>query len=94
MTPLAPIRSAGRYPSGTTVGQAHPISTGIRIQSLVDCFGLGAHECAAVVFLVMQLIRMGRIDGIRQGIPGALMGTDRVHPQHLIGVDWAQNQSR
>ena len=33
------------------------------------------------------------IDGIRLGIPGSMMGTDRVRPHHLIGVDWAQSQS-
>ena len=64
------------------------------IQSLVDCFGLGAHVCAAVAFLVVRLIRIGRIDGIRPGIPGSVIGTDRVRPHHLIGVDWAQNQSK
>ena len=53
MTPLAPMRGVGSYPSGTTVGRAQPISPGIRIQSLVDCFGLGAHVCATVAFLVM-----------------------------------------
>ena len=36
---------------------------------------------------------IGRIDGIRPGIPGSVIGTDRVRPHHLIGVDWAQNQS-
>ena len=61
---------------------------------MVDCFGLGAHVCAAVAFLVVRLIRIGRIDGIRLGTPGSVMGTDRVRPHHLIGVDWAQNQSR
>ena len=76
------------------MGRAQPISAGIRIQSLVDCFGLGAHVCAAVAFLVMQLIRIGRIDGIRPGILGSVIGTDRVRPHHLIGVDWAQNQSK
>ena len=76
------------------MGQAQPISPRIRIQSLVDCFGLGAHVCAVVEFLVVQLIRIGQIDGIRLGIPGSVMGTDRVRPHHLIGVDWAQNQSR
>ena len=76
------------------MGQAQPISPGIRIQSLVDCFGLGAHVCAAVAFLVMRLIRIGWIDGIQLGIPGSMIGTDRVHPHHLIGVDCAQNQSR
>ena len=50
MTPLAPMRGVGSYPNGTTVGQAQPTSPGIRIQSLVDWFGLGAHVCAAVVF--------------------------------------------
>ena len=50
--------------------------------------------CAAVAFLVVRLIPIGRIDGIRLGIPGSMMGTDRVRPHHLIGVDWAQNQSR
>ena len=50
--------------------------------------------CAAVAFLVVPLIRIGRIDGFRPGIPGSVMGTDRVCPHHLIGVDWAQNQSR
>ena len=59
------------------------------MQSLVDCFGLGAYVCAAVAFLVVRLIRIGRIDGIRPGIPGSY-----VHPRHLIGVDWAQNQSK
>ena len=75
-----------------TVGRAQPISPRIRIQSLVDCFGLGAHVCAAVVVLVMQLISIGQIDRIQPGIPGSVMGTDRVHPHHLIGVDWAQNR--
>ena len=50
--------------------------------------------CAAVAFLVMQLIQIGRIDVNRLGIPGSVMGTDRVRPHHLIGVDWAQNLSR
>ena len=76
------------------VGQAQPISPRIRIQSLVDCFGLGAHVCAVVAFLVVRLIWIDRIDGIRLGIPGSVMETDRVCPHHLIGVDWAQNQSR
>ena len=44
------------------MGQTQPISPGIRIQSLVDCFGLGAHVCAAVAFLVMRLIQIGQID--------------------------------
>ena len=39
------------------------------------------------------VIQIGRIDGIRPGILGSMMGTDRVCPHHLIGVDWAQNQS-
>ena len=76
------------------MGQAQLISPGIRIQSLVDCFGLGAHVCAMVAFLVVQLIRIGQIDVNRPGIPGSVMGTDRVCPHHLIGMDWAQNQSR
>ena len=76
------------------MGQAQLISPGLRIQSVVDWFGLGAHVCAAVAFLVVRLIRIGWIDGIRPGIPGSVMGTDRVCPHHLIGVDWAQNQSR
>ena len=54
-----------------------------------DCSGLGAHVCVAVAFLVMQLIQIGRIDGNQPGIPGSMMVTDRVHPHHLIGVDWA-----
>ena len=82
------------YLAGRRMGQAQLISPRIRIQSLVDCFGLGAHVCAAVEFLVVRLIRIGQIDGIQPGIPGSVMGTDRVRPHHLIGVDWAQNQSR
>ena len=73
------------------MGRAQPISPGIRIQSLVDCFGLGAHVCAMVAFLVVQLIQIGRIDGILLGIRGFVMGTDRVCPHHLIRMDWAQN---
>ena len=76
------------------MGRAQPISPGIQIQSLVDCFGLGAHVCAAVAFLVVRLIQIGRIDGIQPGILGSMIGTDRVCPHHLIGMDWAQNQSR
>ena len=76
------------------MGQAQPISPGIQIQSLVDCFGLGAHVCALGAFLVVRLIRIGRIDVNRPIIPGSVMGTDRVRPRHLIGMDWAQNQSR
>ena len=94
MTPLAPMSGVGSYPSETMMGRAQPISPGIRIQSLVDCFGLGVQVCAAVAFLVVQLIWIGRMDGIRLGIPGSVMGTNRVCPYHLIGVDWAQNQSR
>ena len=33
-------------------------------------------------------------DEIRLGDLGPMMGIDRVWPHHLIGVDWAQNQSR
>ena len=94
MTPLALMYDAGSQPSGVMVGRAWPISPRIRIQYLVDCFGLGAHACVAVAFLVMRLIRIGQIDGNQPGIPGSMMGTDRVCPHHLIGVDWAQNQSR
>ena len=47
-----------------------------------------------MAFLVVRLIWIGRIDGIRLGIPGSMMGTDRVRPHHLIGVDLAQNQSK
>ena len=49
--------------------------------------------CAAVAFLVVQLIRIGWIDGIRPVIPGSMIGTDRVRPHHLIGVDWGQTLS-
>ena len=94
MMPLASMCNVGRQPSGATVGQAQPILPGIQIQSLVDCFGLGAYVCATLAFLVMRLIRIGWINGIRPGIPGSVIGIDRVHPYHLIGVDWAQNQSR
>ena len=92
--PLAPICGAGSLPSGVTDGTSPTDLPRIRIQSLVDCFGLGAHMCAAVAFLVMRLIWIGPIDVNRPGIPGSMMGTDRVRPHHLIGVDWAQNQSR
>ena len=88
------MRGAGSQASGVTDGTSPPISPRIQIQSLVDWFGLGAHVSAAVAFLVVQLIRIGWIDGIRPGIPGSVIGTDRVCPHHLIGVDWAQNQSR
>ena len=57
------------------------------------CYGLGAHVCVAVVFLVMQWIPIGQIDGNRPGNPGSMMGISRVCPHHLIGVDWAQDQS-
>ena len=88
------MRGAGSQPSGMTDRTSPTDFPGTRIQSLVDCFGLGAHVCAAVAFLVMRLIRIGWIDGIRLGIPGSVTGTNRVCPHHLIGVDWAQNQSR
>ena len=47
----------------------------------------------AVTFVshVMDIDRSN--DGIQLGDPGSMMGIDRVHPHHLIGVDWAQNQS-
>ena len=54
---------------------------------------VGAHVCVAVAFLVMQWIPIGQIDGNQPGNPGSMMGIDRVHPHHLIGVDWAQDQS-
>ena len=94
MTLLASMLDVGSQPSGATEGRAQPISPRIRIQSLVDYFGLGAHVSATVAFLVVRLIRIGQIDGNRLGILGSMMGTDRVCPHHLIGVDWAQNQSR
>ena len=50
MMPLAPMSGVGSYPSGTMMGQAQQISPRIRIQSLVDWFGLEAHVCAAVAF--------------------------------------------
>ena len=88
------MSGAGSLHSGMTDGTSPTDLPRIRIQSMVDCFGLGAHVCAAVVFLVVRLIRIGRIDVNRPGIPGSVMGIDRVRPHHLIGVDWAQNQSR
>ena len=69
MSPIAPLalmRGADSKPSRVTDGLSQPISPRIRIQSLVDCFGLGAHVCAAVAFLVVRLIRIGQIDGIRR----------------------------
>ena len=42
----------------------------------------------------MRWISIGQIDGIRLGDPGPMIGIDRVHPHHLIGVDWAQDQSK
>ena len=33
-------------------------------------------------------------DGIQPGDPGPMMGIDRDWPHHLIGVDWAHDQSR
>ena len=47
--PLALMCGASSQHSGVIVG-THPISPRIRIQSLVDCFGLRAHVCAAVAF--------------------------------------------
>ena len=88
------MRGAGSYPSGVTDRTSPTDLPGIRILSLVDCFGLGAHVSAAVAFLVVRLIQIGPIDLNRPGIPGSVMGTDRVCPHPLIGVDWAQNQSR
>ena len=48
----------------------------------------------AVTFLshAMEIDRSN--DGIRLGDLGPMMGIDRVHPHHLMGVEWAQNQSR
>ena len=47
----------------------------------------------AVMFFscMMDIDRLN--DGIQLGDPGSMMGIDRVHPHHLIGLDWAQNQS-
>ena len=33
-------------------------------------------------------------DEIRLVYPGPMMGIDRVQSHHLIGMDWAQNQSK
>ena len=44
-----------------------------------------------MAFLVVRLIVIGWIDGNQLGNLGSMMGTDRVSPHHLIGVDWAQN---
>ena len=33
-------------------------------------------------------------DEIQLAYLGPMMGIDRVQPHHLIGMDWAQNQSR
>ena len=44
--------------------------------------------------LVMQWILIGQIDGNHLGIPSSMMGINRVCPHLLIGVDWAQGQSR
>ena len=88
------MRGAGSLPSGVTDGTSPTDLPWDPNPVPVDCFGLGAHVCAAVAFLVVRLIWIGQIDVNRLGILGSVMGTDRVHPHHLIGVDWAQNQSR
>ena len=88
------MRGAGSLPSRVTDGTSPTDLPWDTNPILVDCFRLGAHVCAAVVFLVVRLIWIGQIDVNRLGVPGSVMGTDRVCPHHLIGVDWAQNQSR
>ena len=88
------MRGADSLPSGVMDGMSTTNFPWDPNPVLVDCFGLGAHVCATVAFLVVRLIRIGQIDGIRPGFPGSVMGTNRVCPYRLIGVDWAQNQSR
>ena len=48
--------------------------------------------------MVMFLSHMMEIDWLNDEIqlvyPGPMMGIDRVQSYHLIGMDWAQNQSK
>ena len=88
------MRSASSSPSGVTVGMIptnipwdpNPVPSGL--------FWTGAVIHTAVTFLshAMDINRLN--DGIQLGDLGPMMGIDRVCPHHLIGVDWAQNQSR
>ena len=48
----------------------------------------------AVMFLSHAIDIDWSNEEIRPGDRGPMMGIDRVCPHHLIGVDWAQNQSR
>ena len=57
--PLALMHGASSSPSGVTVGTIPTNIPGIRIQSQVDCFGLGAVVHAAVTFKVVQWISIG-----------------------------------
>ena len=47
--------------------------------------------------VVMFLSHMTEIDWLNDEIqliyPGPMIGIDRVQSHHLIGMDWAQNQS-
>ena len=51
-----------------------------------------------VCMMVMLLSHMMEIDWSHDEIqlvhPGPMMGIDRVQFHHLIGMDWAQNQSK
>ena len=47
-----------------------------------------------VVFLSRMIVINWSNDGIRLVYQGPMMGIDRVQPHHLIGMDWAQIQSR
>ena len=51
------------------MGRAQPIFPGIRIQSLVDCFGLGAHVCVCRGGVFSRAIDMDR-----PGISGSVQG--------------------
>ena len=57
-------------------------------------FWTGAVMHMAVTFLSCAMDIDRSNDGIQLGDPGPMMGIDRVHPHHLIGVHWSQNQSR
>ena len=51
----------------------------------------GTYLCSGGIFSHAMDTDRGQIDGNQPGIPGSMMGIDRVCPHHLIGVDWAQD---
>ena len=88
-----PVAHIILLPSKVTVGTI-PTTSGYDFSPKSIVFDWGRSTPTTITFLSRVMEIDWSNDDIRLAHLGPMMGIDRVSSHHLIGMDWAQNQSK